>query len=48
MYTPPDRLFALREMGVSLVTFFFQSFPLHLIFAALVFGIGYGVGFLFS
>ena len=47
LYTPPDRIAQLKEAGSTPLKFIIGALPLHLVLAAVVFGIGYGIGLLF-
>jgi len=47
MFTPRDRIAQLQTAGTSPVLFYLGSLPLHLVLAAVVYGIGYGISLLF-
>ncbi len=47
MFTPRTRIAELQAAGASPVMFYIGSLPLHLVLAAVVYGIGYGIGLLF-
>ena len=48
MHTPPERMTAIKEMGVGNWRFFVTNLPLIALFTVLVYGLGYVIGYLWS
>lgn len=48
LYAPADRIAQLKEAGSTPFKFIIGALPLHLLLAAVIYGIGYSIGLLFG